>query len=94
MESIIACGCHRILTSGQADSVTQGIKLIKELVEKADGRISIMAGGGLHAGNVLQFYPIGVREFHLSGTDKKEHGVLQTKVEKIEEVLESLQGLD
>ena len=94
MESIIACGCQRILTSGQADSVTQGIKLIKELVEKADGRISIMAGGGLHAGNVLQFYPIGVREFHLSGTDKKEHGVLQTKVQKIEEVLENLQGLD
>lgn len=94
MESIIACGCQRILTSGQADNVTQGINLIKDLVAKADGRISIMAGGGLHAGNVLQFYPLGVREFHLSGTDKKKEDVLQTEVEKIEEVLEILHGLN
>lgn len=95
MKSIIDCGCQRILTSGQAENVTQGVKLIKELVEKADGRISIMAGGGLHAGNVLQFYPLGVREFHLSGTNKKAKGeVLETEVEKIEEVLENLQGLD
>jgi len=94
MESIIACGCQRILTSGQATSATEGINQIKELVTKADGRISIMAGGGLHAGNVLQFYPIGVREFHLSGTNKKDKGITQTKVEKIEEVLENLEGLD
>ena len=94
MQSIIDCGCQRILTSGQAESAIQGIKVLKELVKKADSRISIMAGGGLTAVNVLQFYPIGIREFHLSGTNKKQSGVRQTQVKNIEEVLENLEGLE
>ena len=94
LEDIISSGCKRILTSGQADNVTQGIELMRELVAKADERISIMAGGGLHAGNVLQFYPIGIREFHSSGTNKKSQGIPQTQINKIEEILENLDGLE
>ena len=94
LEQIISLGCQRILTSGQAESVTQGVALLKDLVEKAEGRISIMAGGGLHAANVLQFYPIGIKEFHSSGINKKSKDFPQTQVSKIEEIIENLDGLD
>lgn len=94
LEQIISLGIQRILTSGQADNVTQGINLLKELVNRADGRISIMAGGGLHAGNVLQFYPIGIREFHSSGRNKKNQDNTLTDSRKIEEILENLDGLE
>jgi len=52
MESLINCGVTRILTSGQAPSVPEGIELIKELVKKADGRIEILPGAGIRPTNV------------------------------------------
>ena len=42
MEKIIDLGFDRILTSGQKESAVTGIKLINELAEKGEKRISIM----------------------------------------------------
>ena len=51
LEDIIALGCHRILTSGQAATAEKGIPMLSELVKVADGRIIIMPGCGVNSGN-------------------------------------------
>ena len=51
LEQIIALGCHRLLTSGQAPTAKQGIPLIKKLVEQSAGRIIIMPGAGVNPQN-------------------------------------------
>lgn len=52
LETIIDCGFKTILTSGQAQNVTDGIYRLTELVSKANNRITIMPGGGLRSTNV------------------------------------------
>ncbi|MBQ8271180.1 MAG: copper homeostasis protein CutC [Bacteroidaceae bacterium] len=57
LEEIIALGCHRVLTSGQAPTAEEGTELLKQLVAQADGRIIIMPGCGvnsLNAARILQ----------------------------------------
>ncbi|XAW90022.1 copper homeostasis protein CutC [Vibrio sp. CDRSL-10 TSBA] len=68
LESIIDLGCERLLTSGQAPTALQGADLIAELVRQSNGRIAIMAGAGVNAGNVRALAQhTGVTELHLSG---------------------------
>ena len=43
LEQIIALGCHRLLTSGQAPTAEQGIPLIKRLVGQGEGSASCPA---------------------------------------------------
>lgn len=52
MEDILALGCERILTSGGKDSAWEGKEIIKELVEKSEQRIGIMAGAGITPENI------------------------------------------
>ncbi|MBR5002703.1 MAG: copper homeostasis protein CutC [Bacteroidaceae bacterium] len=67
LEDIISLGCHRILTSGQAASAYAGITLIKQLVEAAQGRISIMPGCGVNATNATAILnSTGCYEIHAS----------------------------
>ncbi len=67
LETLIACGCNRILTSGQEPKVTEGLSMVKQLVEKADGRIIIMPGSGLNSSNVASIIATaGVTEVHTS----------------------------
>jgi copper homeostasis protein len=67
LEQIIAYGCDRILTSGQAPDAVQGIPLIRELVHRAAGRIIIMPGCGVRESNIAQIEAeTGAKEFHTS----------------------------
>lgn len=52
LEEIIDCGFTTILTSGQAQNVTDGANRLAELVTKANNRIVIMPGGGLRSSNI------------------------------------------
>jgi len=68
MEDLIELGVDRVLTSGQAGSAAEGMRLIRSLAETARGRIAIMAGGGLNETNIGQVLAAtGVREIHFSG---------------------------
>ncbi|MFK7776375.1 MAG: copper homeostasis protein CutC [Saprospiraceae bacterium] len=68
LEKIIETGAHRILTSGQFADAFEGRFFLKELVEKANGRISIMPGAGVNAENILELAKTTqAKEFHLSG---------------------------
>lgn len=52
LEDVIQCGFQTILTSGCEPNVNLGIANLKKLVDLAQNRIVIMAGGGLRSNNV------------------------------------------
>lgn len=52
LEQLIEMQIDRVLTSGQEDSVPEGIELIRKLIEKAAGRVEILPGGGIKPSNV------------------------------------------
>jgi len=68
LEQIISLGCDHILTSGQEPTAEKGIALLSQLNERAAGRITIMPGCGVNAGNIAHIASAtGCREFHFSG---------------------------
>lgn len=68
LEEAIQLGIDTILTSGQKQSAWEGRELLKELIEKADGRIDIMAGAGINASVIEKLIPVtGETSFHMSG---------------------------
>ncbi|MFM2038500.1 MAG: hypothetical protein RL432_1439 [Bacteroidota bacterium] len=52
MDALVELGVHRILSSGLATSVTNGIPTLAEMVLHAKGSIEIMAGGGVNMANL------------------------------------------
>ncbi len=65
LEQIIALGCSRLLTSGQASTAPDGTTMLRRLVEQADGRIIILAGCGITPQNVARLVEeTGVKEVH------------------------------
>lgn len=67
IETLIALGADRVLTSGQEASVVEGLELIVELVARAAGRIVVMPGGGITARNVARIIErTNVREVHFA----------------------------
>lgn len=68
LESLISIGVDRVLTSGQEPTAFEGLDTIKELVEFADNRITILACGNLTERNVRKFVSeTNVKEVHLTG---------------------------
>lgn len=67
LKSVIDCGFSRILTSGGANSVSEGLLQIKRLLEIAKERIIIMPGGGMKPEFVAPLMETGyLREIHAS----------------------------
>lgn len=64
---ILRCGCDRVLTSGGAASAMQGREQLRALVQAADERIAVMAGGGVRPANVAELArATDIAEFHAS----------------------------
>ena len=73
MEDCIEVGFSRILTSGQQPKASEGVDLIRQLVEKAGDRISIMAGSGVNEQTVQNIVSITkVKEIHFSATTSRD----------------------
>lgn len=66
LEELIACGCERVLTSGQKSAAPQAIDMLTKLVTQADDRISIMPGAGVRSSNIDALISTGAYEFHTS----------------------------
>lgn len=65
LDTLIDLGLDRVLTSGQAGSVPEGQRLIRQLVVRASGRIGILPGAGITPDNVADIVAFtGVEEFH------------------------------
>lgn len=72
LEACIEAKFDRVLTSGQEAQAHDGISLIANLIDKADGRISIMAGCGVNEDSVEDIVAqTGVHEIHLSATETR-----------------------
>lgn len=68
LETLIGLGVERVLTSGQAAEAEHGLALLGDLVSRAGGRIGVLAGGGIRAGNVRRIVAAtGVSEVHSTG---------------------------
>lgn len=65
LEALIDCGVDRVLTSGGASSASAGAPTLAHLQAQAQGRIQIMAGGGVRPHNVTQLLrATGIRTVH------------------------------
>ena len=76
LEQIINLGCDRILTSGQQATAELGIPLLKELRERAKGRITLLAGCGVNEKNICRIAKeTGIQEFHFSARESLKSGM-------------------
>lgn len=67
LEDCIEVGFDRILTSGQMPQALAGVELIRELIERAAGRIAIMPGSGVNENTVAGIVArTGAQEIHFS----------------------------
>ncbi|GHT67512.1 copper homeostasis protein CutC [Bacteroidia bacterium] len=77
MEDIIDLGCERILTSGGYETAVEGMEIIRQLIEKAAGRIIIMPGSGVAPENAAELIRrTGLKELHGTFRSRKIGGML------------------
>lgn len=65
-ETLAGLGIRRILTSGGAARSADGVAVLRDLVAVADGRLQIMAGGGVTVATVAALAETGIDAIHLS----------------------------
>jgi copper homeostasis protein len=67
LEELIDLGIRRVLTSGQKNAALEGAKLIKQLLERAEGRIEVLPGAGITVDNVRHLVDrTGCTQVHLT----------------------------
>ena len=90
METIISCGCNRILTSGQVPNAWDGKELIKQLVAQANDRIIIMPGSGVRSSNIKELAEFtGAIELH-SSARKNIASEMQSQKQSMNEELKTV----
>jgi copper homeostasis protein len=73
IESGAAAGVTRVLTAGGAATAAEGAGALKRLVTRFAGQVTILAGGGVRAGNVQRLVSeTGVREVHVGFPENAE----------------------
>lgn len=73
LETLIALGVPRVLTSGGCPEVMAGLDNIANLVKQAAGRITILPGGGVRPELIPEIVrSTGVTEIHLSARSAEE----------------------
>jgi len=95
LEDIILIGARRILTSGGAVDAPGGASVLRTLIQKAGNRITILPGGGLHAGNIAEVArATGARELHtgLGGIIPYDSQNIAAFESAVRDCLASLQG--
>jgi copper homeostasis protein len=96
LETLLALGVDRVLTSGGADTAAAGAATIARMVARAGDALVVMAGGGVRAHNVAALVRhTGVREVHASilptgTTVTAESDTLDTWAHAVREVVDSL----
>lgn len=72
LEAIIGLGIERVLTSGRAPTAREGAATIAAAVRQAAGRIGVLPGAGIDAGNVRRIVAeTGAREVHVRGASTR-----------------------
>jgi copper homeostasis protein len=69
LEQLIDLGFTRVLTSGRASRATDGLDEIRRTIDRAAGRIEVLPGGGIDAGNAARVVEVtGADQVHFSAT--------------------------
>jgi copper homeostasis protein len=97
LETVIQTGATRILTSGGAAGVVDGLVRLASLVKIAGNRIVIMPGSGVRCENVERILrSTGAREIHTSlgasdptAAGARQTALFETRVRKFKRVLEA-----
>ncbi|MGB9031113.1 MAG: copper homeostasis protein CutC [Acidobacteriaceae bacterium] len=67
LEDVVATGAARVLTSGGAAKVTEGLSVVASMVQSAKDRIHVMPGGGITPETIVSVAETtGATEFHAS----------------------------
>jgi len=79
LDQLVELGITRVLTSGQEDTVPEGLPLIKRLIEYAGDRIQVLPGGGIKLNALRQVVEAtGSNQVHLTAfktqADTSVHG--------------------
>ena len=72
LDQLTELGFNRVLTSGQARNVLEGIELIRKLIVYARDKIEILPGGGIRPHNVQTIVKqTGTTQIHLSAFESR-----------------------
>lgn len=100
LEVVAACGCNRLLTSGQCPTATEGAAVIGRLVAAAArlrlvGRgVEILAGSGVTPENVRPLVEAtGVAEVHGSCKATMPDGSVETDAAQVRQLLAAVRNL-
>jgi len=78
LDSIMAEGCERVLTSGMQATALDGAGMLARMVDYCGNNLSVMAGAGVTANNVDEIVRRGgVQEIHLSGKSTRPSKMIQ-----------------
>jgi copper homeostasis protein len=70
LEDVISLGADRVLSSGGKPTSLEGVEALARMNTAAAGRIIIMPGGGVNAGNIGEILKgSGAEEIHFSGSE-------------------------
>ena len=90
LDVLTGLGVDRVLTGGGPGTAADGVRRLRELVHRVDGRIGILAAGGIRSGGVAALVAAtGVREVHLRAPHEVE-GRLRTSAEEVRAVVAAL----
>lgn len=90
LEVLVELGIGRVLTGGGPGPATAGEARLRALVEQAEGRVEVLAAGGIRSNNVAHVVAAtGVREVHLRAPHHRD-GRTRTSPGEIDAVLEAL----
>lgn len=81
LDTLIELGVDRVLTSGGPQDASAGAEVLNRLVQRAAGRIRIVAGGGIRAHNVADIVArSGVSEVHFKAQAAVPSGSLRAGI--------------
>lgn len=91
VEILKEIGCTRLLTSGTMSTAEEGISVIRRLVDKSEGRIIILPGGGVTLKNIHKILEqTGATEIHGSASIRLPDGRQETSARIVHDFLSSI----
>ena len=93
LDKLISWGYDRVLTSGGAKNVVEGTVELARLVKQAEGKIEILAGGGVRSENVVELVRnTGVQQVHSSANRfYADKNCSETDLEEVKKMIELIQ---
>ena len=80
LESAVRLGCRTVLTSGQERDAAAGKELLRQLLDRAAGRLDIMAGCGVRKENIQLIHDhTGINVFHATARKTLDSGMVYRK---------------